>query len=170
MYRYTWWKSLGHLIEGSNIHNLIFTYARHSKPLSSEVSLTYHTYCDTSEPLIMVISEDLRHSHLLQSVWQVELSQAVLTFYLWKDYQGCFVPSLLEIGLMVFKRNGLPVVLENLKIFKFRRYNLPISLFSPLWKRRGPSFEQSWIPFTKGWYVSNLMIEIGSVVLEKKTK
>ena len=57
-----------------------------------------------------------------------------------------------------------------LKIFKFRRCILPISLLSSLWKRRCPSFEQSWIPFTKGWYVSNLMFEMGPVFLEKKTK
>ena len=48
----------------------ILTYARHSWPLSSEGSLTCHTYCDTGLPLIMVISEDPLHSHLLPSVWQ----------------------------------------------------------------------------------------------------
>ena len=39
-------------------------------PLSSEGSLTRHTYCDTGLPFIMVISEDPWHSHLLPSVWQ----------------------------------------------------------------------------------------------------
>ena len=48
----------------------ILTYARHSWPLSSEGSLTCHTYCDTGLPFIMVISEDPWHSHLLPSVWQ----------------------------------------------------------------------------------------------------
>ena len=40
----------------------MFTYARHSWPLSSEGSLSYHTYCDTGHPFIMVISED-RDTH-----------------------------------------------------------------------------------------------------------
>ena len=48
----------------------ILTYAQHSWPLSSEGSLTYHTYCDTGLPFIMVISEDPWHLHLLPSVWQ----------------------------------------------------------------------------------------------------
>ena len=48
----------------------ILTYARHSWPLSSEGSLTCHTWCDTGLPFIMVISEDPWHSHLLLSVWQ----------------------------------------------------------------------------------------------------
>ena len=43
----------------------ILTYARHSWPLSSEISLACLTYCDTRQRLIMVISEDL-----LLSVWQ----------------------------------------------------------------------------------------------------
>ena len=36
----------------------ILTFTRHSYTLSSEGSLTYHTYCDTGLPFIMVISED----------------------------------------------------------------------------------------------------------------
>ena len=36
----------------------ILTYPRHLWPLSSEGSLTCHTYCDTDLPFIMVISED----------------------------------------------------------------------------------------------------------------
>ena len=39
-------------------------------------------------------------------------------------------------------------------------------IISP-WKRVGPSFEQSWIPFTQGCFVPSL-VEIGSVILEKK--
>ena len=31
----------------------------------------------------------------------------------------------------------------------------------------GSAFEQTWIPFTQGWFVPSL-VEIGSVVLEKK--
>ena len=48
----------------------ILTNARHSWPLSSEGSLTCHSYCDTGLPCIMVISEDPWHSPLLPSVWQ----------------------------------------------------------------------------------------------------
>ena len=34
------------------------TYARHLRPLSSEGSLSCHTYCDTGHPFKMVIRED----------------------------------------------------------------------------------------------------------------
>ena len=37
----------------------ILTCASHSLPLSSEGSLAYHTYCDTWQPSILVISKDL---------------------------------------------------------------------------------------------------------------
>ena len=36
----------------------ILTYALHLWTLSSEGSLTCHTYCDPGHPFIMVISED----------------------------------------------------------------------------------------------------------------
>ena len=36
----------------------ILTYARHAWSLSREGSLAYHTYFDTGNPFIMVISED----------------------------------------------------------------------------------------------------------------
>ena len=45
----------------------IFTYARHSWPLSSEGCLACHTYSVT---LIMVISEDPWHSHPLSKTKQ----------------------------------------------------------------------------------------------------
>ena len=47
----------------------ILTYAWHSWSLSSEGSLTCHTYCYTGQPFIMVITEDPCHLHLLPSVW-----------------------------------------------------------------------------------------------------
>ena len=56
----------------------IWTYARHSWPLSSVGSLACHTYCDTKHPFIMVISEDPWHSHLVQSL-AVELSLPICT-------------------------------------------------------------------------------------------
>ena len=83
-------------------------------------------------------------------------------FFIWTWIpftQGCFVPSLVEIG---------PVVLEK-KIFKFCQCIFTISSLSPLGKGRGPSFEQIWIPFTQGCFVPSL-VEIGPVVLEKKMK
>ena len=47
-------------------------------------------------------------------------------------------------------------------------YFLYFVIISP-WKRAGPSFEQTWIPFTQGCFVSSL-VKIGSVVLKKKMK
>ena len=44
----------------------IFTFARHSWPLSSEVSLACHNYRDTGHPFIMVISETPRFLSLQQ--------------------------------------------------------------------------------------------------------
>ena len=38
---------------------------------------------------------------------------------------------------------------------------------SPLWEGFGPSFEQTLIPFTRGYFVPNL-VKIGPLVLEKK--
>ena len=46
--------------------------------------------------------------------------------------EGCFVPSLVDIG---------PVVLEK-KIFKFRQRLFAIMYISPLEKWHGPSFKQ----------------------------
>ena len=43
-------------ITGEELH--ILTYARHVWPLSSDGSLTCHTYSDPGHPFIMVISED----------------------------------------------------------------------------------------------------------------
>ena len=54
------------------------TYARHSWPLSSEDSLTYHTYCDPEHPFIIVISEDLG-THTCCRVLVVELSLPIFT-------------------------------------------------------------------------------------------
>ena len=42
-------------------------------------------------------------------------------------------------------------------------------VFTPLGKGRGPSFEQTWIPFPQGCFVPSL-VEIRPVVLEKKMK
>ena len=69
------------------------------------------------------------------------------------------MPSSFEIG---------PVILEK-KIFEFQQYIFAFSQLSHLEKGWGTSFKQIWIPFTQGCYVPSL-VEIGPVVLEKKTK
>ena len=69
------------------------------------------------------------------------------------------MPSLVEIG---------PLVLEK-KVFKSCQFIFIISQLSPLWEGHGPSFEQTWIPFTQEYFVPSL-VEIGPVVLEKKMK
>ena len=61
-----------------------------------------------------------------------------------------------------------PVVLEK-KIFKWHHPIFAFSLLSPLWRGSSPSFEQSWIPFTEGWFVPSL-VEFGPVVTDKKSK
>ena len=52
-------------------------------------------------------------------------------------------------------------------IFKYFQYNFIISLLSPLWQRRGPSFEQTWISSTQGCFVLSL-VEIDLVGLNYK--
>ena len=71
--------------------------------------------------------------------------------------QGCFVPSLVEIGSVVLEK----------KILKFCQCIFAISQLSPLGKGRGPSFEQTWILITQEGIVPSL-VEIGPEVLEKK--
>ena len=112
---------------------------------------------------------------LAQWLWRRRFFNFVNVFSLFRNYlplekgralhlnnlesliQGYFVPSLVEIG---------PVVLEK-KIFKSCQFIFINSQLSPLWEGRGPSFEQTWFPFTQGCFVPSL-VEIGSVVLEKK--
>ena len=53
------------------------------------------------------------------------------------------------------------------RFFNFVNEFFAFSLLSPFGKGQGPSFEQTWIPFTQGCFVPSL-VEIGSVVLEKK--
>ena len=54
------------------------------------------------------------------------------------------------------------------KIFK-SFFIFIISQWSPLSEGRGPSFEQTWVPYTRGYFVSSL-VEIGPVILEMKMK
>ena len=53
------------------------------------------------------------------------------------------------------------------RFLKFRLCFFRYFLIISLGKGRVPSFEQTWIPFTQGCFVLSL-VEIGSVVLEKK--
>ena len=57
------------------------------------------------------------------------------------------------------------------KIFKNCQCNLtiPLLIYLYLEKGRGPSFEQTWISFTRGCLVQCL-VDIVPVVMEKKTK
>ena len=65
------WRCMIWRVETINGEELqLLTYACHSWPLSSEGSLACHTCCATGLSLIMVISEDPWHSHLLPSVQQ----------------------------------------------------------------------------------------------------
>ena len=71
--------------------------------------------------------------------------------------KGLFVQSLIDFGLLVLEK----------RIFKNFQCIFTLSLLSPLGEALFPSFEQTWIPFTKGWFVPSL-VKIGPVVLEKK--
>ena len=55
------------------------TCTRHSWPLNSDGSSKCHTYCDTGQFFIIVISEDPWHSRLMTGRLAVELSLPVLT-------------------------------------------------------------------------------------------
>ena len=64
--------------------------------------------------------------------------------------QGCFVQSLVEIGFVVLEK----------KIIKYRLCIFTFPYLSSLVEGCGPSFEQTWIPFTLGCFVPSL-VEIG---------
>ena len=58
--------------------------------------------------------------------------------------KGCFNVSLFEIGSLVLEKTIL-------------KFPIAISLFSPLGKRCEPSYEQTQIPFTNGWFELSLV-------------
>ena len=60
------------------------------------------------------------------------------------------------------------MVLEK-KTFKWQHPIFAFSWLFLLWREPGPSFEQTWTPFTQGWFSPSL-VEFGPVVLEKKSK
>ena len=57
----------------------ILTYARHSRPLSSEGSLACHAYCDTGHPFIMVFCWGSVTTTPIAKRLEVELSLPVFT-------------------------------------------------------------------------------------------
>ena len=78
---------------------------------------------------------------------------------IWPPFaQECILPSLVEY----------PEVLKK-KILKISSmYCRYFVIISP-WKRMGPSFEHTWIPFTQGCFEPSL-VEIDPVVLENELK
>ena len=91
----------------------------------------------------------------------LHLKKGVTLYFIWKKlnhlHPGRFVSILVENGSVLLEKN----------IFKSSQCIFTISQLYPLWERCGPSFKQTWIPFTQGCYVPSL-IEIGPLVLEKK--
>ena len=84
----------------------------------------------------------------------------------WKGRGPSFQQTWIFITQGVAKFVGFLIgssVLET-KIFKFRQCTFPSLLSSPLGNGRGPSFEQTWIPFTQGCNVPILVEIIGLVV------
>ena len=87
----------------------------------------------------------------MYSSYFVIISNWKVTFVkLWIPFiQGCFVPSLVEIGQWSWRERFIDIV----------------NLFSsPLEKRRGPSFEQTYIPYTKGCFVQSLAQWFSSII------
>ena len=92
-----------------------------------------------------------------------------------------FVPSLVEnVPVVLYKKtlksfNNISFLFCNYlhfekgeeEIFKSCQFIFIISQLSPLWEGHGPSIKQTWIPFTKEYFVPSL-VEIGPVVQEKK--
>jgi hypothetical protein len=70
-------------------------------------------------------------------------------------HQGWYMPSLIEIGLLVLK-----------KIFKHFQCIFTLLWLSPLGDGQSPLFEQFRIPSSQGWFMPSL-VKIGPVVLEK---
>ena len=76
------------------------------------------------------------YDYIITLIKRREKKHFMITYcvFIWILTQGCFVPSLVEIGLVVLEK----------KIFKFCQCIFAISQLSPLGKGRGPSFEQTW--------------------------
>ena len=70
--------------------------------------------------------------------------------------QGCFVPSLVEIGSVILEKK---IFFNFINVFSLFRNYLPLE------KGRALYLNKTLIPFTQGWFEP---VEIGSVVLEKE--
>ena len=71
--------------------------------------------------------------------------------------QGCFVPSLVEMGSVVLEK----------KIFLISSMYCHYFVIISPWKRDRPFIEKTWIHFTQGCFVPSL-VEMVPVVLDKK--
>ena len=76
----------------------VLTYTLHSWPLSNEVSLICHTYCDTSHPFIKVISKDLHAITFVAECLALELSRPVLTNLLCPNWNRTLISRMLGEG------------------------------------------------------------------------
>ena len=106
-----------------------------------------------------------------------EISPAVLKKKMFKNCQcffNCYfviISPWIKVETFIWKNWSphhpvLQVWLKFDQWFWWRRFVNFVNVFS-LFHYKGLSFEQTWIPFTKGCSVPSLL-EIGSVVLEKK--
>ena len=131
-----------------------FDICQHLWPLNNKGSLACHTCCDKGHPFIMVISEDTWHSYLLPSVWQWSCHYLIL----WLRSVAAGIQTLY---LPLARRTPKPTEpLLPFHVLLLYRYYLPLG------KGCGPSFDQTYIPFTQGCFVPSL-VEIGPEVLEK---
>ena len=136
-------------------------------------------------PLVLVHSEPfICFTTLVCFVWsfiEIDRVKKKIKADFWKSIHFYYF-SIISPSVMVWPLNHfvcqvwLPIdfilaqwpVLEK-KNFKYCQFIFAISLLFPLGNGRGPSFEQTWTPFTRGCFVPSL-VEIGLVVLEKKMK
>ena len=98
---------------------------------------------------------------IITLIWRGESQSIKWSLFVnhWISFtQGFFMPSLVEIGPVVFEK----------KNFKFRQFISAISLSSPLGKGCAPLFQQTRIPYFSRILPS--LVEIVLVVLEKKMK
>ena len=179
-YKYISKRPMGHIahlrkqFKSINTYDYIITLIKRIKKtlLTSWDSLVLHlNNLESPSPQDALCQVGLKLAHAVR-FWRRRFLNYVNVFSLFRNYlpfekggalqfffiQGCFVPSLVEIGSVVRE-----------KIFKFCHSIPTIPKLSPLGKGRDPSFEQTWISFTQGCFVSSLF-EIGKVVLEKKIK
>ena len=126
----------------------IFSYARHSWPLSSEGSLACHIYCDTGHPFIMVISEDPWHSAVATSFYDLGLSLLGFirpNFRLWGEHSNqlrhgrgysyvyiwqCLMPCF-EVYFICQEAHGLYCSPKQLWLRHFKR--IAVMFVVPIW-------------------------------------